>query len=164
DKFSEWYPFKRKEQLIEVLIIGTNQNILSRAQYQRIQSILHICNVNLPEWGSVRALSCRLKDQSGLKLNKWLSPMSMPLFGLNVKPILQNELANPLVSPHLVFLPELPSNKGTNCLSQCKKWCEDHSPLLRLQMVVAKNKKHIYIYKPVQLQTHQLVVPIFFHQ
>jgi hypothetical protein len=63
-----------------------------------------------------------------------------------------------------VFLPELPSDEGINRLSQCKKWREEYSSLLRVQMVVSENKKHIYIYEPVQLQTHQLVVPIFFYQ
>ncbi|KAH9821902.1 hypothetical protein DFH28DRAFT_1120221 [Melampsora americana] len=72
-----------------------------------------------------------------------------------------NELANPMVSPHLVFVPKL-SKGPINRLPQCRKWREDYSLELCVQMIVS-NQKHFYIYEPVQLWTKQLVVPIFFY-
>ena len=46
-------------------------------------------------------------------------------------------------------------------MSQCFKWREDLSPELRVQMVES-NKKHWYIYEPVELKSRHIVVPIFF--
>ncbi|KAH9812924.1 hypothetical protein DFH28DRAFT_897682, partial [Melampsora americana] len=71
-----WYPFKKKDAIchtllmfvlwslqhvMALLMIGSARNLLSRIQYQRIRSILRIGAVNLPEWGSLRALVKRLK-------------------------------------------------------------------------------------------------------
>ncbi|KAH9813500.1 hypothetical protein DFH28DRAFT_1171408 [Melampsora americana] len=125
---------------------GSNRNLLSRTQYQRIRSILRIMAVNLPEWGTLRALVKRMKKTLGLMIRERKSPLGNPLFGLDVKIIISNELANPLVSPHLVFVPERTLEGPTNRLSQCKKWREEYPPEL------------------LQLQTQQLVVPIFFFQ
>ncbi|KAH9817967.1 hypothetical protein DFH28DRAFT_926165 [Melampsora americana] len=59
-------------------------------------------------------------------------------------------------------MPELPSpdSKG-NCLSQLTKWREELDRDLRVQMVDQPNG-HFYLYEPVQLQSHKIVVPIFF--
>ncbi|KAH9810786.1 hypothetical protein DFH28DRAFT_1064014 [Melampsora americana] len=158
-----WYLFKTKEHVMALLMISSARNLLSRTQYQRIRSILRIGAVNLPEWGSLRALVKRLKKKFGLQLQERISPCGNPLFGSDVKIIISNELANPLVCPHLVFVPELTLEGPTNRLSQCKKWCEEYLPEMRVQMIVWKNT-HYYIYKPVQLQTQQLVVSLFFFQ
>ncbi|KAH9811012.1 hypothetical protein DFH28DRAFT_1085197 [Melampsora americana] len=66
------------------------------------------------------------------------------------------ELVNPLVSPHLIYVPKLRIN-------QCQKWREDYPPDLRVQ-IISSESCHYYVYEPVQLQTEQLVVPIFFFQ
>ncbi|KAH9808962.1 hypothetical protein DFH28DRAFT_1192064 [Melampsora americana] len=162
-----WYPFRKKEvptvlwlhfhvyqiialiiflskHLVALLIIGSTRSLLSRLQYQRIRSILRICKVELPEWRSLRELTNRLKHQLGL--------------GISAR-----ELANPIVSPQLEFMPELPVNTPTNRLSHSKKWRELYPPHLRVQMVVSKNV-HFYIYEPVQVVTGQLVVPLFFYK
>ncbi|KAH9823863.1 hypothetical protein DFH28DRAFT_921384 [Melampsora americana] len=97
-----WYPFKKKE-------------------YQRIRSILRICAVNLPGWGSLRDLSIHMKTNLEFNVIERLSPSGTPLFGLDIKSIIKNELANPLVSPHLVFIPErstgfLSPRNGVSCI------------------------------------------------
>ncbi|KAH9813949.1 hypothetical protein DFH28DRAFT_1170063 [Melampsora americana] len=139
-----WYPFKKKE-------------------YQRIWSILRICAVNLPGWGSLRDLSIHMKTNLGFNVIERLSPSGTPLFGLEIKRIIKNELANSLVSPHLVFVPELCPNTKINRLSQSKKWRELYSRDQRVQMISARNN-HYYIYEPLQLRSNQLVVPVFFYQ
>lgn len=158
-----WYPFKKKEHIAALLIIGSTRSLLSRLQYQRIRSILRICDVNLPEWGTLRALSNRLKRKIDLVVSARVSPTGKPLFGLKVQTIVQSELANPLVSPHMVFMPELPDQSPINRLSQSQKWREEFPPHLRVQMVVSKCI-HYYIYEPVQVLSGQLVIPMFFYQ
>ncbi|KAH9807163.1 hypothetical protein DFH28DRAFT_1152885 [Melampsora americana] len=150
-----WFPFTKKEHIVALLIIGSTRSLLSRLQYQRIRSILRICDVQLPAWGSLRELSNRLKRRMGLAIAARDSPTGNPLFGLK-------ELANPRVSPHLAFTPELPVNTLVTRLSQSEKWQEGFSKELRVQMVVHKGD-HFYIYEPVQVTTGQLVVPVFFY-
>ncbi|KAH9813779.1 hypothetical protein DFH28DRAFT_1083244 [Melampsora americana] len=65
---SKWYPFQKKEHVVALLIIGSTRSILSRLQYHCIRSILQICNVRLPEWQALRALSNRLKKNLGLHI------------------------------------------------------------------------------------------------
>ncbi|KAH9822967.1 hypothetical protein DFH28DRAFT_1048547 [Melampsora americana] len=162
-KENGWYPFTHKEHIVALLIIGSTRSLLSRLQYQRIRSILQICKVKLPAWGSLRALKNRLQSKMGLDICARDSPTGKPLFGLKVQTIIQSELANPIVSPHFVFLPELPVNVPINRLSQSQKWREDYPPSLRVQMVEYKSI-HFYIYEPVQVVSAQLFVPIFFYQ
>ncbi|KAH9810453.1 hypothetical protein DFH28DRAFT_1132268 [Melampsora americana] len=136
---TEWYPFKKKEHVVALLIIGSTRSILSQSQYHRIRAILQICDVRLPEWGALRALSKKLKDNFGLTVSERHSPGGKPLFGLEIQTIVRNELSNP------------------------QKWREGFSKDLRVQMIVS-HRKHFYIYEPVQLVSTQLVVPVFFFQ
>ncbi|KAH9811918.1 hypothetical protein DFH28DRAFT_931583 [Melampsora americana] len=156
-----WYPFTKKE-VVALLIIGSTRSLLSQLQYHRIRSILRICDVALPAWGSLRDLSKRLKKKMGLDIAARESPTGNPLFGLKVQKIVESELANPIVSQHLVWIPELPGEDPINRLSQCRKWRELYPPHLRVQMVEMRSN-HYYIYKPVQLIQGQLVVPMFFY-
>ncbi|KAH9810567.1 hypothetical protein DFH28DRAFT_1131965 [Melampsora americana] len=129
-----WYPFKKKEHIVALLIIGSTRSILSRSQYHHIRSIIHICNVRLPEWGALRALSKRLKKNLGLDVSERTSARQTPLFGLKVQTIISNELANPFVSPELVCLPELPFKEAIDRFSQSQKWREGFSKDLRVPM------------------------------
>ncbi|KAH9823042.1 hypothetical protein DFH28DRAFT_881080 [Melampsora americana] len=157
-----WFPFTKKEHIVALLMIGSTRSLLSCLQYQRICLILRICDVQLPAWGSLRELRNRLKRRMGLAIAARDSPTGNPLFGLKVQTIIQSELANPRVSPHLEFTPNLPVNTLVTRLSQSEKWQEGFSKELRVQMVVHKGD-HFYIYKPVQVTTGQLVVPVFFY-
>jgi hypothetical protein len=111
---NDWYPFKKKEvsskffslisllqvsltllshhskHVVALLIIGSTRSILSRSQYHRIRAILHICDVRLPEWGALRALSKNLKENLGLVVSQRKSPGGTPLFGLKVQTIISN--------------------------------------------------------------------------
>ncbi|KAH9820369.1 hypothetical protein DFH28DRAFT_839892, partial [Melampsora americana] len=123
------------------------RSILSRLQYHRIRAILKILDVDLPNWGALRSLSKQMKKNFGLEVSEQTSPKGHPLFGLKVQTIIRNELANPLVSPHLVCLPELPTKEAVNRFAQSKKWREGFDKALRVQMVTHRNK-HFFIYEP----------------
>ncbi|KAH9824720.1 hypothetical protein DFH28DRAFT_877861 [Melampsora americana] len=83
-----WFPFKKKEHLVALLIIGSTRGLLSRSQYQRIRSIIRICGVKLPDWGVLRALTFRMKHRLGLELSEQTSLAGNPLFGLKIKTII----------------------------------------------------------------------------
>jgi hypothetical protein len=69
---------------------------------------------------------------------------------------------NPLVAPHLEFLPEETHGLNVYKLSQSAKWLKHTKSHLRVQMV-ASNQKHFYLFEPVQLKNHEIVIPIYFY-
>ncbi|KAH9812329.1 hypothetical protein DFH28DRAFT_931179 [Melampsora americana] len=74
----------------------------------------------------------------------------------------KEELANPMISPHLVCLPQLPSkHEPVNSLAQSQKWREGFPNHQQVRMV-ASGQKHFYIYKRIQLFSQAIVVPVFF--
>jgi hypothetical protein len=72
------------------LMTGSNRSLLSRTQYHFIRSILRICDVTLPEWGTLRELVKKLKVKLGLEIRERTSPCGNPLFGLDIKTIISN--------------------------------------------------------------------------
>ncbi|KAH9821041.1 hypothetical protein DFH28DRAFT_1079160 [Melampsora americana] len=85
-----WYPFKKKEHVVALLMTSSNRSLLSRTQYHFIRSILRICDVILPEWGTLRELVKKLKHKLGLEIHERTSPCGNPLFGLDIKTIISN--------------------------------------------------------------------------
>ncbi|KAH9810780.1 hypothetical protein DFH28DRAFT_1131520 [Melampsora americana] len=158
-----WFPFKKKEHVVALLMIGSTQDLISRSQYQRLQSILRICDFWLPDWGALRALKKKLKERLGLSIFERNSPSGTPLFGLNIQDIIKQDLANPFVSPHLTCLPEQNIGFPIKSLSQSNKWLKGYDKDLRVQMVQSKIG-HIYIYEVYQLISGQIVVPVYLFQ
>ncbi|KAH9808583.1 hypothetical protein DFH28DRAFT_1197768 [Melampsora americana] len=58
----DWYPFKKKENLIGMLLLGTTRHVMSREQYNKIRDILTICHVNLPVWATLQAITLNLAN------------------------------------------------------------------------------------------------------
>ncbi|OAV88550.1 hypothetical protein PTTG_29003 [Puccinia triticina 1-1 BBBD Race 1] len=74
----------------------------------------------------------------------------------------QEDLMNPLVVPHLDFLPEEAHGRNIYKLSQSAKWLKHFNPDLRVQMVES-NKRHFYLFEPIQLKNLEIIIPVFFH-
>jgi hypothetical protein len=72
------------------------------------------------------------------------------------------DLQNPLVVPHLEFVPEEAHGSNIYKLSQSAKWLKHLDSDLRVQMV-EENNKHFYIFEPVQLKNCEIIIPVFFH-
>ncbi|KAH9812461.1 hypothetical protein DFH28DRAFT_825323, partial [Melampsora americana] len=149
--------------VLALLLMGLARSILSCNQYLLVRLVFQLCKVILPDWGVLQALFTWMKKRVGLELLERMSPEGKPLFGLKVETIIRNELVNPLISPHIVFVPKQAINTPINRFSQCQKWREGYTPDLCVQMI-AINNHHFYIYEPVQLCSQQLVVPMFFFQ
>lgn len=65
---------------------------------------------------------------------------------------------------HIQFIPELPNQSDPiNRLGQSRKWREELDRDLRVQMVDLPNG-HFYVFEPVQLQSKQIVVPMFLYK
>ncbi|POW19850.1 hypothetical protein PSHT_04232 [Puccinia striiformis] len=71
------------------------------------------------------------------------------------------DLANPLVSPHLEYYPEK-TNGPYFKFSQSNKWLKELAPQHRAQMCEVEDE-HYYLFEPVELDSGLLVVPIFFY-
>ncbi|KAH9819446.1 hypothetical protein DFH28DRAFT_924804 [Melampsora americana] len=146
----EWYPFKKKEYLVAILIIGSTRSLLSRGLYEKIRDILTICAVCLPTWKTLQSLRKSLKESMGLTVTNTRSVLGTPCFTLPIKEGIMLNLANPTIRPHLITIPELSTNAPINRLSQSKKWREGIKKELRTPMIETRHG-HFYIYKPVQL-------------
>ncbi|POV96124.1 hypothetical protein PSTT_15817 [Puccinia striiformis] len=88
----QWAPFRSKMDFVGCLLVGYTRNLLSRTLFDQIRLILNEL--------------CHLKIPACSQLRH----------------ALQQDLANPLVSPHIDFYPE--DTKGVNQykLSQSQKW------------------------------------------
>lgn len=71
-----------------MLLAGTNRSLLSRQQYEKVRNVLKMCEVTLPEWGSLRRMREKLKERVGVTLAESKSPLGNPCFGLSVKEVL----------------------------------------------------------------------------
>jgi hypothetical protein len=65
------------------------------------------------------------------------------------------------VGKHIDFYPEIPSGPQFK-FSQSQKWLKELEMEHRAQMCDVDGK-HFYIFEPVELASHQIVVPIFFY-
>jgi hypothetical protein len=72
---------------------------------------------------------------------------------------LWQDLANPLISNHLEYFPEMTTGQ-VHKFSQSHKWLKSLLPAHRPQMCEV-NKKHFFIFEPVQLRSKAVVIPIF---
>ncbi|KAA1110414.1 hypothetical protein PGT21_020875 [Puccinia graminis f. sp. tritici] len=158
---SPWFPFKSKLDLIGSLIIGHTHSLLSRALYTKIRAILTICDLTLPAYATVRTSRKRIRGLLGSAVNKAVSVFDVPCYALSAKRILARELANPLVSRHLDYYPEWTNGLNISKFSQGDKWLRGMSREHRPQMCESKGK-HFYIFEPVQLLSHAVVIPMFF--
>jgi hypothetical protein len=69
-------------------------------------------------------------------------------------------LANPQVARFLDYYPEMTDGLMVKKFSQSTKWLSGMSRELRPQMCEAHGK-HFYIYEPVQLRSHVVVIPVY---
>ncbi|EHS64758.1 uncharacterized protein PGTG_22477 [Puccinia graminis f. sp. tritici CRL 75-36-700-3] len=114
---ADWFPFRNK----------------------MIRGILRLCDMQIPDWGTVRDSRARIRDITQ-----------------------STDLGNPLVSPHLEFYPDNTEGQNVSRFSQSLKWLQYMAPEDRAQMCDV-NDKHFYIFEPVQLLTKEVVVPIFLY-
>ncbi|PLW22365.1 hypothetical protein PCASD_15908 [Puccinia coronata f. sp. avenae] len=162
DKTS-WYPFLNKEYLVASLLVGYLYKIISRDMYHQIQSILTLYHVILPRWEAIQHMRAKIQTLINHTIIEKESVFGNPMFALNAKEIISDDLMNPLVAPHIDFFAE--ETKGNNIYkaSQSNKWLKELAPDLRVQMVKSKNKKHFYNLEPVKMKNGKITVPVFFY-
>ncbi|KAH9820476.1 hypothetical protein DFH28DRAFT_1217996 [Melampsora americana] len=159
----EWYPFKKKEHLVALLLLGSTRNLLSRLQYDILRGILEVTSVKLPAWSVLRGVRQELKQLLKINVIEKTSALGSPCFGLSIQETISQELANPHVCPHIQFIPEYEPGAIINRLSQARKWRDGFSRDLRVPMVQS-SFGHFYVYEPVQLESRNILVPIYFYK
>lgn len=71
-----------------MLLAGTTRSLLSRQQYEKVRNVMRLCEVDLPEWGSMRDMRERLKKRLGINVIESKSPLDNPCYGLSVREVL----------------------------------------------------------------------------
>ncbi|OAV91637.1 hypothetical protein PTTG_27904 [Puccinia triticina 1-1 BBBD Race 1] len=158
---SAWFPFKSKLDLVASLLIGHTRSMLSRSLYKRISALLEVCGLKLLQWAAVRESRKRIRDLLGNKVQTDVLVFDTPCYTLSSQKIISQELANPLVARHMEYYPESTDGLMITKFSQSRKWLTGMSQDHRPQMCQVKDKD-FYIFEPVELQSKQLVIPLFF--
>ncbi|OAV87337.1 hypothetical protein PTTG_29470 [Puccinia triticina 1-1 BBBD Race 1] len=156
-----WFPFKSRMELVGSLLIGHTHSLISRAIYNKVKAVMSICDIQLPSWATVRSARDRIRKLLPTQLNLHKSAFGTPCFALSVKGILSQDLANPLVSPHIDYYPEM-TNQGFYKFSQSKKWLKELAPQHCAPMCEVKGK-HFYLFEPVELFSGLITIPIYFY-
>ncbi|KAH9449893.1 hypothetical protein Pst134EA_026610 [Puccinia striiformis f. sp. tritici] len=131
---SIWFPFLNKEYMIALLLVGYLHKIISRDLYHQIRAVFTVYHIQLPRWEAVRQMRATIRSMSNHSIIQKESVFNQPMFGLDMKELIADDLMNPLVAPHLEFVPE--EAHGTD----------------------------IYKFRPVyQLKDFHIVIPIFFY-
>ncbi|KNF02209.1 hypothetical protein PSTG_04708 [Puccinia striiformis f. sp. tritici PST-78] len=120
-----------------------------------------VCDIQLSAWLTVRSAREGIHTFLKSQIKTETSPFGKPCFSLSIQGILSQDLANPLVSPHLEYYPEKTDGPYYK-FSQSKKWLEELAPQHRAQMCEV-DEEHYYLFEPVELASGLLVVPIFFY-
>ncbi|KAG0149083.1 hypothetical protein CROQUDRAFT_690934 [Cronartium quercuum f. sp. fusiforme G11] len=102
--------------------MGSVQRTLSHIEYEHVQITLQIGGLMVPNWASIQRIRADLCKCLGLKVANTTSPLGNPCFSLDIQEILKQELANPLVWPHLICVPESSDTGVVNWLSKSWKW------------------------------------------
>ncbi|OAV88231.1 hypothetical protein PTTG_29101 [Puccinia triticina 1-1 BBBD Race 1] len=158
---ARWFPFKNKMELVGSLLIGHTHSMISRAIYNKIRAVMSICDIRLPAWATVRGARIRIQKLLCTQLKTETSAFGTPCFYLSVQGILSQDLANPQVSPHIDYYPEM-THHSLFKFSQSKKWLEELAPQHRAPMCQV-NQEHFYLFEPVELTSGLIIIPIFFY-
>ncbi|POV99603.1 hypothetical protein PSTT_13685 [Puccinia striiformis] len=158
---SEWYPFPNQEYLVGSLILGYLHKLVSRDLYHQFRSVFTTYHVKLPRWEALREMRARIRKLINHTVVEKETVFGQPVFGLNARELIRDDLMNPLVAPHLEFVPEDARGRDIYKMSQSSKWLKHLNPDLRVQMIES-NEKQFYIFEPVQLKSRSLIVPFFF--
>ncbi|KAI9626394.1 hypothetical protein KEM48_010454 [Puccinia striiformis f. sp. tritici PST-130] len=103
---SIWFPFLNKEYMIASLLVGYLHKIISRDLYHQIRAVFTVYHIQLPRWEAVRQMRATIRSMSNHSIIQKESVFNQPMFGLDMKELIADDLINPLVAPHLEFVPE----------------------------------------------------------
>ncbi|KAH9818305.1 hypothetical protein DFH28DRAFT_888068, partial [Melampsora americana] len=145
------------------LLLGSGRHLLSEKQYEKCCQVFKLFNISLPVYRTLGRLRQKMCPRLGLNVVNWDSPLKKPCYSLSIKEIVAQELANPVVTEHLVTIPEYDPNLPIDRLSQSRKWREGFPRNQRVQMVPS-SKGNFFLYEPVCNSSGDWVVPIFFYQ
>ncbi|KAH9814863.1 hypothetical protein DFH28DRAFT_828680, partial [Melampsora americana] len=152
-----WYPFKKTEHLLALMLLGLMSNLLSCLQYDVLRAIVVVASVELPAWSVLRGVREGLRNRLKIDVVENTSALGNPCFGLSIQ---ETEFANPKFYPHLQFIPEYKPGTVINRFSQSRKWHEGFSRDLWVQDMFAKCIR-FHTVAQNQNKTHQLEEPNF---
>ncbi|KNE93972.1 hypothetical protein PSTG_12646 [Puccinia striiformis f. sp. tritici PST-78] len=119
---SIWFPFLNKGYMIASLLVGYLHKIISLDLYHQIQAVFTVYHIKLPCWEAVRQMQATIWSMSNHTIIQKESVFNQPMFGLNMKELISDDLMNPLVAPYLKFVQEEAYRTNIYKFSQSSKW------------------------------------------
>ncbi|KAI9614271.1 hypothetical protein H4Q26_009414 [Puccinia striiformis f. sp. tritici PST-130] len=98
------FPFLNKEYMIASLLVGYLHKLILHDLYHQIRGVFAVYHIKLPRWEAIRQMR------------------ATPMFGLDMKELISDDLMNPLVAPHFKFVPEEAHRTNIYKFAQSTKW------------------------------------------
>ncbi|KAI7938826.1 hypothetical protein MJO28_014405 [Puccinia striiformis f. sp. tritici] len=162
---SIWFPFLNKEYMIASLLVGYLHKIISRDLYHQIRAVFTVYHIQLPRWEAVRQMRATIRSMSNHSIIQKESVFNQPMFGLDMKELIADDLMNLLVAPHLEFVPEEAHGTDIYKFAQSTKWLKHLDSDLRVQMCpnqlrtteeTSKNSEELWTYTKETLNPDKL--------
>ncbi|KAI7940676.1 hypothetical protein MJO28_012961 [Puccinia striiformis f. sp. tritici] len=103
-----------------------------------IRSFFTAYHIKLPRWEALREMRAKIRTLLNHTVVEKETVFGQPVFGLSARELIRDDLMNPLVAPHLEFVPEDAHGRDIYKMSQSSKWLKHLEPDLRVQMYFAK--------------------------
>ncbi|KAH9023715.1 hypothetical protein EDB85DRAFT_1849591, partial [Lactarius pseudohatsudake] len=153
-----WYPWHSKVVTTLDIITNTPRSVLSRRQVDTMLSFLRINGVsNVPSAKTIRAQNTALHDMCGVHTLQYTGAHGHHFFVNSIADIISQEMANPLVRPHLHFYPE-DAGKMASEYWHGRHWHDNADPTVVTPMAVI-NGLHFFVHEPCFLANGRAIMP-----
>ncbi|KNE96003.1 hypothetical protein PSTG_10694 [Puccinia striiformis f. sp. tritici PST-78] len=116
------FPFLNKEYMIASLLVGYLHKLILHDLYHQIRGVFAVYHIKLPRWEAIRQMRATIRSMSNHSIIQKESVFNQPMFGLDMKELIADDLMNPLVAPHFKFVPEEAHRTNIYKFAQSTKW------------------------------------------
>ncbi|KAI9442451.1 hypothetical protein H4582DRAFT_1809218 [Lactarius indigo] len=154
----EWYPWHSKVVTTLDIITNTPRSMFSRRQVDTMLSFLRINGLsNVPSAKTIRAQNTALHDMCGVRTFQYIGAHGHHFFVNSIADIISQEMANPLVRPHLHFYPE-DAGKMVSEYWHGRHWHNNADPAVVTPMAVIDGL-HFFVHEPCFLANGRAIMP-----
>ncbi|KAI9434849.1 hypothetical protein H4582DRAFT_1818227 [Lactarius indigo] len=154
----EWYPWHSKVVTTLDIITNTPRSVFSRQQVDTMLSFLRINGLsNVLSAKTIHAQNTALHDMCGVCTFQYIGVHGHHFFVNSIADIISQEMANPLVHPHLHFYPE-DAGKMVSEYWHRWHWHDNADPAVVTPMAVI-NGLHFFVHEPCFLANGRAIMP-----
>ncbi|KAI0082710.1 hypothetical protein K474DRAFT_1585163 [Panus rudis PR-1116 ss-1] len=152
DDDEPWYPWRSKETCVLDILRHVPRCAFSEKQNAVIHWAMRALGVSdIPSESTMRNIDTKLQTLCGIDSLRFKGALGHVYYSNDLAALIAQEMANPLVRPHLQFLPE-DSGSYLSEAWQATRWLRELIPQLGTQMVRYHNQDY-YVLEPTLIQS-----------